>query len=347
MITILIIILLSTCLLALFEERLGKIRWYVYASLGILLIVLTATRPLGMDNDAENYEQYFLHYDDPINEMLVEYSFRLASKWLYHLFGDVHSIFLLYAILGISIKFVAIKKLTPLVLLAVVIYMGNYFILHEFTQIRAGVASSIMLFTIKPLGDGRRWHALGLMLIAIFFHYSSLLMLPLLFLTNQDMKGQQRAIWALLVPAGYAIYMLQISITALPIPYIGDKLEIYQELKDKGFFDDINVFNLVFLVHIVIYLYLLYMFDIIKEHNPYFPIMIKMMGLSIFSFVTLSALPVLAFRISEIYGIVEIILFTNIYYTVKPGWLSKCIVMTIGIAMFCINVFYNELLQIM
>ena len=55
------------------------------------------------------------------------------------------------------------------------------------------------------------------------------------------------------------------------------------------------------------------MYDIIKEHNPYFPIMIKMMGLSIFSFVTLSALPVLAFRISEIYGIVEIILFTNIY----------------------------------
>lgn len=314
--------------------------------MGLLLIFLTGFRPLGMDNDAEAYEQYFLHYDTPVYEKVVEYSFRLASKWLYHIFGDVHSIFLLYAFLGISIKFAALKKLTPLVFLALVIYMGNYFILHEFTQIRAGVASSIMLLAIKPLGDGRRWHALILMLIAIFFHYSSLLMIPLLLLTNRDMTKQQRLIWALLVPAGYVAYIMQVSITALPIPYIGDKLEIYQDLKEQGFLDEINVFNLVFLVHIIIYLYLLYMYDLIKGHNLYFPIMIKMMGLSVFSFVALSSLPVLAFRVSELYGIVEIILFTNIYYTVKPAWVSRCIVMFIGITMFCINVFYNELLQI-
>lgn len=89
------------------------------------------------------------------------------------------------------------------------------------------------------------------------------------------------------------------------------------------------------------------MYDLIKDHNFYFPIMIKMMGLSIFSFAALSSLPVLAFRVSELYGIVEIVLFTNIYYTIKPEWVSRCIVMFIGITLFCINVFYNKLLQIM
>lgn len=347
MIISIIIVLLFTCILAFLEERLGKSKWYVYTGLGLFLILLTGFRPIGMDNDAENYEQYFLHYDAPVYETVVEYSFRLASKWLYHIFRDVHSIFLLYAFLGISIKFVALKKLTPLVFLSLVIYMGNYFILHEFTQIRAGVASSIMLLAIKPLGDGKRWHALILILIAIFFHYSSLLMLPLLLLTNQDLTKRQRLIWALLVPAGCVAYIMQISIAALPIPYIGDKLEAYQDLKAHGLLDEINVFNSVFLVHIIIYLYLLYMYDLIKDHNFYFPIMIKMMGLSIFSFAALSSLPVLAFRVSELYGIVEIVLFTNIYYTIKPEWVSRCIVMFIGITLFCINVFYNKLLQIM
>ena len=124
-------------------------------------------------------------------------------------------------------------------------------------------------------------------------------------------------------------------------------MEMYQDLKDQGFFDEINVFNLVFLVNIAIYLYLLYMYDIIKEHSPYLSIILKMMGLSVFCFVALSSLPVLAFRVSELYGIVEIVLFTNIYYTIRPAWLSKSVVMAIGVVLFCINVFYNEILQIM
>lgn len=347
MIIALTIVILFACIFAFLEEDMGKSKWPIYIGVGVLLIILTAIRPLGMDNDAENYEQYFLHYDDPLYETVVEFSYRWAAKWLYMWFGDVHSIFLLYALIGISIKFAAFRQLTPVVFLAVVVYMGNYFILHEFTQIRAGVASSIMLLTIKPLGDGRHRKAFGLMLAAIFFHYSSLLMLPLLLLTNHEMTARQRFLWALLVPAGYLACFMQVSIASLPIPYVGDKVEMYQDLKDQGFFDEINIFNMVFLVNIAIYLYLLYMYDIIKEHSPYLSIMLKMMGLSVFCFVALSSLPVLAFRVSELYGIVEIVLFTNIYYTIRPAWLSKSVVMAIGVVLFCINVFYNEILQIM
>lgn len=89
------------------------------------------------------------------------------------------------------------------------------------------------------------------------------------------------------------------------------------------------------------------MYDLIKEHNKYLPLMIKLMALSLFSFTALSSLPVLAFRISELYGIVEIILFTNIFYTVQPKLLAKIIVITISITLFCISVFYNGIIQIM
>ena len=343
----LLIIILLSAIFAFFEERMQKTKLYGYSFICIALILITAFRPIGIDNDSENYEMYFLHFDDPIYEQFVEFSYRFFAKYLYLLFQDVHSIFFLYAILGLSIKFIAFRRLSPFTFLPIVVYMGNYFILHEFTQIRAAIASGLLLVAIKPLGEKKYIHTLLLTLIAIFFHYSSLLILPLFFLKNNDITSRQKIIWALIVPLGYLVYFSSISLASLPTPYIGGKLEAYQNLKDQGFLDEVNVFNLVFLVNIVIYYFLLYMYDIIKEHYKYFPIMIKMMGMSLFTFPALSSLPVLSFRVSELYGISEIILFTSIYYTIRPAWLAKTIVITIGVALFCINVFYSELLQIM
>ena len=44
----------------------------------------------------------------------------------------------------------------------------------------------------------------------------------------------------------------------LPIPYIEEKMEIYRSLQEQGLWDEINVFNLVFLVKIVITYFLLW-----------------------------------------------------------------------------------------
>ena len=45
--------------------------------------------------------------------------------------------------------------------------------------------------------------------------------------------------------------------------------------------------------------------------------MLKIMGISLFAVKALAGVPVIAMRISELYGIVEIILFVGIYYTIK------------------------------
>lgn len=317
------ILFLFSCIVAVFEEELFNIKWKIYIGIGVLLVLFAAIRPIGMDNDSENYELYFVRYDHPLLVITVEYSFRIISKWFYHWFHDVHSIFLLYAILGLSLKFIAFKKLTPLPLLAVAVYIGNYYILHEFTQIRVGVASGLLLLAIKPLSERDYKKVLLLFSFAIFFHYSSIILLPLMLLSNKELTGKKKFIWASLIPIGYIFYFLNINITSLPIPYISEKLDAYQGLKDQGYIDEVNVFNLVFFVRIIIFFYILYMYDLIKEHNKYLPLMIKLMALSLFSFTALSSLPVLAFRISELYGIVEIILFTNIFLYSTTKVISK------------------------
>lgn len=344
MIVSLAIILFLACLLSLIEERLGDIKWYAYAFLGLSLLVIAVVKPIGMDNDSLNYENYYFNFDNPLFEEVIEPTYRTISKFCYYTFHDFRSVLLIYALLGLTIKFVAFKKLSQQLFLVVAIYISNYYILHEFTQIRAGVASGLLLLAIKPLCDRKYGLSLLLILIAFFFHTSSAILLVLFFISNKDLSKRSRILWSLLIPLGYVFYFMKFKIDAIPLPYIGDKLAAYQELLDKGVLDEINVFNLVFLTRIAIYFFLLFFYDTLKEHNPYFNIMLKVYGISLFSFPAFSAIPVFSFRISELFGVVEIILFSNICYSMRPLWAGKLTVITIAVTLFCINVFYNNIL---
>ncbi|MDT3388842.1 MAG: EpsG family protein [Bacteroidota bacterium] len=323
-------------------------RWGIFLFTGMILVALATFKPIGMDNDSENYEIYFNQYDNPIFALSVERSFFLVSRFIHTFFGpEIRILFFIYALLGVSIKFYSLQKLTPFISLSIAIYISNFYILHEFTQIRAGISAGILLLMLPSLAHRKYWQTIGLVAIAMVFHYSSLLLIPLLLLSNSDLSKRQRLIWASLIPIGYIIHFLNISITSIPIPYFSDKLETYQTMKENGMLDNINVFNLVYLVKNAIFIYLLVMYDTIKEHCPYFNIMLKIMALSLMSFTAFSFLPVFAFRASELFGVIEIVLFTYIFFTIKPAWLAKTTVITISLALFAINVFYNDILKLM
>ncbi len=346
MVYLLLIILYIICLISYFEERLSKAKWYLYIGVGVLLILMAAFRPIGIDNDSETYDMYFCNYDNPLYENFVEYSFLFIAEIFYHAFGDVHSIFLFYAIFGVSLKFVAIRQLTPLAFLAVAIYLGHYYILHELTQIRAGIASGFFLLSIKPMAERKRLLAAAFMLAALLFHYSSAVLFPLLLLTNNTMTPKRRIAWACIVPVSFLLYFLHLGISTIPIPFLGEKLELYDMLKEEGTFDEINVFNLFFLVKNAMFLYFLYMYETIEKQNPYFTLMLKIMGLSIFSYLALASIPIVAMRVSELFGIVDIILFTCIYYTVRPSWLGRALVLSISLVYLYLNIFHEPILKI-
>ena len=84
----------------------------------------------------------------------------------------------------------------------------------------------------------------------------------------------------------------------------------------------LNVFGPLQMFTILVYVYLMYFYDTIKEHNKYFTVMMKIFALSISAFEAFAFLPVLANRISYLLRIVTIILFGNIYYTIRPKWVG-------------------------
>lgn len=326
------------------EEYLGDYNKYAYWGLCIFLILFCAFRTIGVDPDSENYETIFKsNSNNP--KLLVEASFMFLSEIIRNFTDDVHCLFLLYAILGITIKFYALRQLSPWFFLPLVIYIGNYYVLHDFIQIRAGVASAMLLLAIKPLSEGNKKKAIVYFLIANVFHYSSLVFYPILFFSNNLSRIWKYALIAIM-PVGAILFMLRLDfISALPIPYIQEKLEMYKTLTETGFFEEFNLKNVPLWIQYVILLYSLYFYDTILEKYPALPLLLKITAYSMFFFFAFSSVSVVAGRFQELLGIVELALFPCVCYTFRPQYYGKIAVCFIAVVKIFFILFVWKLLD--
>lgn len=349
MITILIALTFITAILAFFEDYIKpEIKFSIFISLGLALILLAGFKDIYAVNDAENYEYTYQHFDDPYLAKGIEYSYLIFSKLLNKLSSDAHYIFILYAIIGITIKFIAIKLNTPNILfLSLIVYLSNFYILHELTQIRAGVASGCSLLVIYFTAKNNLKYALLTICIALFFHYSSLVLIVIPFIYKGYLNKTKRWILLGLIPVGYIMHFVGMDISTLmcSLPVVGDKISLYKEMQDLGIAgDEINVFNMTFLIKIAIFLYLIIFYDTIYLFNERITLYLEVQIISILSFLMLSSFPVLAFRVSELFGVVEILLTPMIGYTIKQKSIGKLIPITISVAILFLNIFYLKLI---
>ena len=303
-----------------------------YWFFAVVLVLVAGLREVGVDPDSVNYEYAFHHYDDDRISGAIEYSYVLISEILSRLTNDVHIIFVFYAFFGVMLKFKAFRKYLPdMWFLPVVLYLSFIYELHEVTQIRTGIMSGLFLLAIQPMAD-RQWiKSLLLIGLGMFFHISAIALIPLVFLSNKEMSLKTRMFWTAVIPASYVFYFLgSILLVNIPIPYIENKLENYEKTSET-MESSLNVFSPLHLFTIMLFLYLMYFYETIKEHNRYFPLMMKIFAISIFSFTAFAFLPVLANRLSYLFRIVTIVLFCNIYYTIRPKWVAMLVVVLIAL----------------
>ncbi len=333
---IIIVIFVITTLLSLLEDKLPvRQKKKVYVALCAFVIIATGLKDVeGGDPDAANYEYTYQHYDDPKAVDQVDYSFLLLSRFGHLFSSDSFVIFFIYALIGVSLKFYAFRKYSEMWFLPLVVYFSYYYEFHELTQIRAGVMTGCFLLAIKPLAERRLLPAFLLMVCGTFFHVSGLVLLPLLFLNNSDLNLKWRLFWLALIPVGFTIYFVGNSfIINIPIPYVENKLMSYQEAEVTGKSHvAVRAFSIVYLLSIALYVYLMYFYETMREKNQYFPIMMKIFGISLFCYTSFSFLPVLADRFNGIFQVVSVILYTNILYTIKPKWFGIITVAVISFA---------------
>lgn len=314
-------------------------RKFFFFFIGLVLFIAAGAREGWAD-----YDNYVKGFGYVLNGFYgtMEPSFVLITYVVNFFIGNVLGLFFVYAFIGVSVKFLAIKQLTQLWFFSILIYLSNFYILHDLIQIRAGIASALLLLSIKPIYERNFKKFLFLFILAFLFHYSSLVILPLWFLFKKPPKILLYSI----IPIGYVLYLLNINLimSLIPIPAIKHKLELYQEVLAQGRQNEINVFNLVFLMKICLYYVLLFKMDLINKKNKYFNYLIQIFALSLFSFPAFATMPVVAFRISELFGIVEVIIIPFLYYAFKPQSISKMIVISVGLSFFYISIFYSKYL---
>lgn len=331
----LIIIFLFTfaALCAFLEEYLGAYKKFLYFFFAVALILLAGFREIGVDPDSDNYEYTYQHYESDTEQERVETSYIFLSMLLNNFTSDAHAIFLLYAIFGVGLKFLAFRKLSPLWFLPLVVYMGYYFELHEMTQMRTGIVSGLFLLSIPLIADGKRGKALLLLLIGALFHISALALIPVVFLSNKKMTMRWKLIWACVIPFGYMMYFSGTSVLLnADLPYVGNKLALYQTAAEKVYqVVTVNVFSPIHLLSVMLFYYMLFFYDTIVEENKYVTIMLKVFSLGLACFTIFSFVPVLAQRMCYLLNIVNIILYTNIFYTFRPKWSSALLICALSL----------------
>lgn len=344
-IALLLVLFLILASVSLFDKDKDTLVVWIYIGVVVAMTILAAFKPIGIDADSLTYLD---HYNGSA-KVDIEFTCSLICDISRQIFQSPQYIFVIYALLAIPIKAYGTARMTDLWFVSLLVWMSNYYILHDLTQIRAAVAAGIFIYSLYYLQHGDRLKYLLCIAVACCFHLSAILLLFLVFLGNKPLSRWWKILLAFVPMFGYVLAMLKIDlIVYVPIPYVQERVEIYEEARDiaQSVMDEINIFNAVYLIRILMYYLLLWKGDIISKHVKNYPLLIKIFCLSIVSYTAFSFLPVLAFRTSELLGVVEILLIPYLAYSVKPLSVGKGLIIGYAAGLLLLNIFYNELLEL-
>ncbi|MFZ8831103.1 MAG: EpsG family protein [Thermodesulfobacteriaceae bacterium] len=323
-----------------FSNHIGFLSNFMFWTTALILILIAGLRPIGLDRDSIAYANAIQSYKD-VNLVALEPAFWVI-KWFNDIFfnGNVRTFFLIYAILGVSIKFLAIKRLSKLPWLSVGAYLSSYFILHEMTQIRVGVAAGLFLLSIPDIHSRNFRKFIIKALLAISFHYSAIIMLPLYFLHPKKLNI---AYFLLPIVGLISVYVdlskpLLSNLANLAPNFLAYKINIYLTLLELGEHSEINIVNFHYTSLLLLTYFGFFLYIINKIKNDYDVLFLKIFALSLFSFYFFSDVPVFAYRISQFLNVAAVIFVPNFILYFKQKELIFLLVI-----LFLLLTFYKSL----
>lgn len=311
-----------------------------------IFLAISMTRPASYASDYKNYEEYFYSFDKKITQLTVEATFLWISEFVYKHGGTMRTVIYIFALISIPLKLYSIRKLTDSTcfLLALLIYASNYFMLHDCEQIRLAAGMAFGMYSIYLRIENKSICKIIVMLgIGIAFHHTlGVLVIPLLICPKELTKFWKIAI-ACIVPLSILAWIAHVNIiTSLPIPYVEQRLKLYEIAIAKGEHPDVRVINVMVIIRLLLLYYILYFYDTIRPHLKALPMLLLCYGFSLAAWFGLSEMSVIAVRISQLFGFVEVILFGSIFYTFKPAWVGKSVVFILAMYFFAQNYIYNQ-----
>lgn len=299
-----IITFVTTVLL--FIQKSNQKEWRpsrLFLSIIILcLICIAAFRP----ENAIDVGEYIAVIEN--HSVRMEPTFQYIVKFTDGFPNQYLIIFFIFACLSISTRIIGLLKYSKYFLASFMVYLSNIFILHDNIQIRAAVASALLLHIIEASIKKKLYFFIVLVLTATLFHYSAAVF-GLIWFIKKDKTN--RMLYCSLIALSYLLYLMGIRFGYL-VSSISAFSELISFFQTKG--DQINVFNVLQLIHITICLLLWRYVYLIKSKSDYILVCLKIYTIGIVFLPLLSDVPTLAFRLNEFGISVESILIGSCTY---------------------------------
>jgi transmembrane protein EpsG len=290
------------------------------------VFVITAFRLFGLDPDNETY-RYIIQQNIYDDEKLYEVTFiflRLINKTL---FDDPLFVFFIYALLAFSVKTYVFLVYSKAPLLSFVVFICGFVLLHEYTQIRAAVAVGVFLTSIGDLTKGNLYRYMLKVLIAIAFHWSSIILIPLYFLVRKLSLNKHISILVIIVLFSQFVLIFDFDL----LDSVNHFLSSREGVNPFGPVVEFKIFNLLSLSQLMI---VLVCFGLhIYKNNTFLDkteiTMLKILAISIgayFAFASIG-LVVLAFRVSAYLNVVQILFIPAVAVKFRPTYFSIALVL--------------------
>jgi hypothetical protein len=315
------------------------------------LFLFAASRSSVVDRDYLTY----IHLFENLNTFKEYFTFRriaffepcfyfipAISRFIFKVPYDTYACFSLFAFLGVYFKLKSFS-LSNSFFLTAVLYGSSFYYMHEMTQIRVGIATGILLLSLKPCYERNTKSFLFHILWACFFHYSSIAYVFIYLLDSRKINLYK---WLFIMFSGYFLVLLNLNIiNLLFLPSIFARIDLYiKAARDKEFAFTINIYNYGIIINIVLTLILFWKIKILEKINPYVVLFTKINVLSIFAYTAFSILPVFAGRLSDLFGIIQLILYPTLIYVFKEKIIGYIIVIGYSFINFWGYFYYNKVI---
>lgn len=303
-----------------------KLSNFAFFFLSILFICLVIIRPDTL-RDYKNYYNFFNFNGDERFEVTAHFFRAISPNFIFFLF--------LYAIIAITVKFLAIKENSSYHLLSIITYLSTSFVLHDFIQIRVSCAIAFFLFSIKYLNNKNYLKYFFIILIACLFHKSALMFL---FFPIINSKKINSLFWLFFLIFSYFLYLINFNIVDFIIRLFPENAYFVATIKNH-LKVNANVFNINQLIRIFLFFYFLFN---VKRLDKKKYILLKIFALSIISLPFFGSISVLAYRISEMLGTVIILLLPEVISVSKNKKVGYFIFIVSISMLFYLNNIHNN-----
>ena len=152
-------------------------------------------QPFGLSLDYANYQYFFqqirLNFSGELKDNRFEPGFKYVAGIVVKLLTSDILVYGFFAVVSIAIKLIYLRRFTyarNFFYIACIFYMFKFFPLLELTQLRGSIAIAILLVAYYYIQNGKKIYGAGIGILAILFHYSTLMLLPFLFLPKLSRK---------------------------------------------------------------------------------------------------------------------------------------------------------------